>query len=79
VGNVLEIVVVLAGKLVTERGGHEDTRRKIVVFVDGEAVACSDSVGVESLEEIGVGVLCVFPFENSGGKVGMECVGESLE
>ncbi len=71
--------MVLARELVAERGRHEDARRKIFVFVDGEAVACSDSVEVESLEEIGVGVLGVFPFENSGGKVGMECVGENLE
>ena len=64
---MLEVIVVLARELVTERGGHEDARRKIFVFVDGEAVARSDSVGVESLEEIGVVVLCVcvFPFENS--------------
>ncbi len=75
----MEVIVVLARELVTERGGHENARRKIFVFVYGEAVARSDSVGVESLEEIGVGVLCVFPFENSGGKVGMECVGEDLE
>ncbi len=71
--------MVLARELVAEKWGHEDARRKIFIFVDGEAVACSDSVGVESLEEIGVGVLCVFPVENSGGKVGMECVGEDLE
>ncbi len=76
---MLEIIVVLACELVTERVRHEDTRRKIFVFVDGEAVACSDSVGVERLEEIGVGVLCVFPFEDSGRNVGMECVGENLE
>jgi hypothetical protein len=71
--------VVLAYELVTERGRHEDTGRKILVFVDGEAVACSERVGVESLEEIRVSVLRVFPFEDSGGKVGMERVGENLE
>ena len=66
---MLEVIVVLTRELVTERGSHEDTRRKIGVFVDGEAVARSDSVGVESLEEVGVGVLCVFPFENSEGRL----------
>ncbi len=71
--------MVLTRELVTERGSHEDTRRKIGVFVDGEAVARSDSVGVESLEEVGVRVLCVFPFEYSGRKVGMESIGEDLE
>ena len=71
--------MVLAYELVTERWRHEDTGRKILVFVDGEAVACSESVGVEIFEEIGVSVLCVFPFEDSGRKVGMECVEESLE
>ncbi len=76
---MLEIVVVLAGELVMERGRHQDTRRKIVVFVDGESVAGSDGVGVEIFEEIGVRVLCVFPFEDSGRKVGVECVGESLK
>ncbi len=76
---MLKVIVVLARELVTERGRHEDARRKIFVFVDGEAVACSNSVGVESLEEVGVGVLCVFPFEDSGRKVGMECVGENLK
>jgi hypothetical protein len=50
-----------------------------VVFVDGESVAGSDGVRVEIFEEGGVGVLGVFPFEDSGRKVGMECVGESLE
>ncbi len=71
--------MVLAYELVTERGRHEDTGRKILVFVDGEAVACSESVGVESLEEIRVSVLRVFPFEDSGRKVGMECVGENFQ
>ncbi len=67
--DVLEVIVVLARELVTERGRHEDARQKFFVFVYGEAVACSDSVGVESLEEVGVGVLCVFPFENSEGRL----------
>ena len=65
--------------MVTERGGHEDTRREIVVFVDGESVAGSDGVRVELFKECGVSVLGVFPFEDSGRKVGVECVGESFE
>jgi hypothetical protein len=35
VGNVLEVVMVLAYKLVTERGRYEDAGGEIGIFVDG--------------------------------------------
>ena len=59
-------MMVLANQLITERGGYEDARGEVGVFVDGEAVALGDGGGVEGLEESGVGILGVFPLVEGG-------------
>ncbi len=71
--------MVLAYKLVTERGRYENAGGEIGIFEDGEAVAFGDGVGIESLEKSGVVVLGVLPVFESRRQVGVNGGGAGLE
>jgi hypothetical protein len=79
VRNVLEVGVMLSDELGSKRRGHKNARWEVGVFIDGEAIAESERVGIEGLKKIVFIVLRVFPVGYSRGQVGVQGVGEYLE
>jgi hypothetical protein len=79
VRDMLEVGVVLADQLGSKRRGHENSRREVGVFIDGETIAESERVGIEGLKKFGLIVLRVFPVGYSRGQVGVQGVSEYLE
>ncbi len=78
-GDVLEVGVMLADEWVAERGGDEDAGWEGRILADGEAIAESERVGVESLEKVGFCVLSVFPVQEGGREVWVKSVAEEFE
>ncbi len=76
---MLKIGVVLANKLGSEGRRHEDARREVSIFVDGETIAECERVRRKGREKIGFIVLSVFPFHDRSGQIGMEGVAEGRE
>ncbi len=64
---MLQIVVVLTDELVAKGGRHENARGEVRVLKNSETVAEREGVGVQELQKIGLGVLCVFPVSDGGG------------
>ncbi len=75
----MEVGVVLTNELIAERRRDNNARREVDIFVDSEAVAVGDGIGVEGLEKVGFGVLSVFPIEQCSGQIGVDGVAENVE
>jgi hypothetical protein len=71
VGDVLKVGVVLADELGSKRRGYKNARREVGAFIDGEAIAESERVGVEGLKKFGFIVLRVFSVGYSRGQIGV--------
>jgi NitT/TauT family transport system substrate-binding protein len=64
---VLEVGVMLAYERFTERGGYQDKRREVVVFVEREAITENERGRRDVSEESWIIVLGVAPFGDGGG------------
>ena len=67
VRDVLEVGVMLAYERFTERGGYQDKRREVVVFVEREAITENERGRRDVSEESWIIVLGIAPFGDGGG------------